>query len=370
MTSLLETKKSIEGILLLREDVIGVGIDDDKQTIRVYVNREGIVKELPELPPFMSGFPLEIIPIPGFAPVSGSAFRSNRYRPVVGGVSASHTRVTAGTVGAVVVDKLSGRKLLLSNNHVFANADSIENKRANEGDLIIQPGVVDGGTLDDAVATLYRWIPFSDDKLNLVDAALALPLDQNMVSPYVLMNSHNDLVQIRGVKSVTSPIMVKKYSRTTDADRGRVVDWNFTVAVDYEDGTTRNFTDQILAEIETQGGDSGSILLDENNYAVGLVFAGGMDTNGKWFGVANKIRNVLAMFGDDVDVSDGFTETSVTEPKPNFIIEDVSFGLRQMSDVGSEIIDRSNQLGINIAILMAGAFAVTMLIRKSLNKGK
>lgn len=330
MATLLETKKTIEEVLLVREDVIGVGLDNDKQTIRVYVNREGITEPIPDIPSVMGGFPIEIIDIPGISPlIRGSGFRSNRYRPVVGGVSASHPKVTAGTVGAVVVDKVSGKKLFLSNNHVFANSDSREHSRASVGDPILQPGVVDGGNIDDTVATLYRWVPFSDKKLNLVDAALAMPVDQNIASPYILMNSENDLVQIRGVKSVSSPISVKKYSRTTNADRGKVLDWDFTVAVDYEDGVTRNFTDQILAEIETQGGDSGSILLDDNNNAVGLIFAGGMDSNGKWFGVANKIRNVLTMFGGDVDISDGWVETSITEPVPTMSIEEkpTSYGI-------------------------------------------
>jgi hypothetical protein len=325
MTSLIETKKSIEELLLLREDVIGVGINQDRQSIRIYVNTEGLTKELPPLPASMSGFPVEIIQVPGFVQASSEGFRTYRYRPVVGGVSAAHASVTAGTVGAVVVDRVSGMKLLLSNNHVFANTDSVNRHMANEGDAVLQPGPIDGGDTSDAVATLYRWVPFVDDKLNLVDAALALPMDQNDVSPYVLDNEHNELFQIRGIKSVSSPITVKKYGRTTGTNRGKVVDWDFSVAIDYEDGKTRNFTDQILLEMEIQGGDSGSILFDENNYAVGLICAGGMDISGKWFGVANKIRNVLIMFGGDVDISDGWVESSVTEPKPQLIVEEKVF---------------------------------------------
>jgi hypothetical protein len=322
MVSLLETKKSVEQLLLLREDVIGVGINQDRQSIRIYVNNEDLTQELPPLPSSMSGFPVEIVPVPGFVQAASESFRSYRYRPAVGGVSASHSKVTAGTIGAVILDRISGMKLFLSNNHVFANTDSVESPAASEGDRILQPGRIDGGDETDTIATLYRWVPFSDSDLNLVDAALAMPVNQYDASPYILSDGSDDLIQIRGVKSVTSPIGVKKYGRTTGVNRGKIIDWDFTVSIDYDDGKTRNFTDQLLLEMEIEGGDSGAVLLDENNYVVGLVCAGGVDRSGQWFGVANKIRNVLAMFGGDIDISDGWVESSVTEPVPNLVVEE------------------------------------------------
>lgn len=326
MSTILEVKKTVEDILLLREDVIGVGITPDRQTIRIYINTDDLTQELPPLPDRISGFPVEIVPVPGFDSVMKTGFRSYRYRPVVGGISASHPMVTAGTVGAVITDRATGRKLLLSNNHVFANTDSDGHPGATEGDPIYQPGVVDGGDETDMIATLYRWIPLSDKKLNLVDAALAMPIDQNIASSYILANDHNEMIRIRGIKSVSSPITVKKYGRTTGMNRGRVLDFDFSVAIDYDDGKTRNFADQILVEMDIQGGDSGAVLLDDENYAVGLVCAGGMDSSGRWFGVANKIRNVLAMLGSDVDIVDGWIETSVSEPFPNVMVEEKVFG--------------------------------------------
>ena len=305
MVSLLEAKKSVESILMAREDVIGLGIDYTDNSINVYVN-SGVGASLPPLPASIAGYPVKVVYMPGFRPMASRSYRAMRFRPVVGGVSASHPDVTAGTVGAVIRDSVSGNKLFLSNNHVFANSSSLTNGRANEGDPIYQPGVYDGATADDIVATLYKWVPFNDDGMNIVDAALALPVDQNVASPYLLTDSSLDLIPINGIHPVSSPIKIKKYGRTTGSDTGEVVDWNFTVAVDYDDGKTRNFTDQILTTARTEGGDSGSILLDENNNAVGLIFAGGQDMFGNNYGVANKIQNVLAMFGGgDVDIQTG-----------------------------------------------------------------
>ena len=324
MVSILEAKKTIEEVLLQREEVIGVGLSHDNQRIRIYVIEDQ--ETVPDLPKTMAGFPVEIVPIPGFVTSGGENYRTMRFRPVPGGVSASHTGVTAGTVGAVIRDKVSGNKMFLSNNHVFANTTSTNNYRGHVGDPIIQPSPSDRGTPSDTIATLYKFIPFVDDKTNLVDAALAMPVDQSIASSYILANDNFDMVSINGVKSITAPIRVKKYGRTSGEDWGEILDFNFAVAVDFDDGKTRNFVDQILVSIETRGGDSGSILLDGDNNAVGLVFAGGIDKKGRWYGVANKIRNVLAMLSDDeVDVSDGWSSShAMVEAPPQFEAETTS----------------------------------------------
>jgi hypothetical protein len=319
MSSILEIKKTLEEVLLQRADVVGVGISADGQSINVYVLENGVAQS--DIPRMMSGYPIRLLPIPGFQTLSTSdESREKRYRPVVGGVSAAHTEVTAGTIGAIIFDKVSGKKLFLGNNHVFANTCSTTNGRAHEGDSILQPGSVDGGTIADTIAYLYKWIPFDDKGKNIVDCALAMPVDQSYASPYILSDEKLNVIAVTGTRPVESQMRVKKYSRTSGADWGRVLDWNFTVAVDFDDNIPRTFVDQILIEIETRGGDSGSLLLDENNSAVGLVFAGGIDKSGKWYGVANKIQNVLAMLSDgEVDVSDGWSYArAMMEPKPTF----------------------------------------------------
>jgi hypothetical protein len=320
VVSLLETKKTIEEILLQREEVIGIGADEQTQHIRVYV-LESDDGTIPDIPKMMAGFPIDVISTPGFATISSDPdFRERRFRPVVGGVSAAHTNVTAGTLGAVIRDKKTGNKLFLSNNHVFSNTSSKTNSRAHIGDAIIQPSPSDGGTITDTIAKLYKWVPFIDGGTNIVDAALAMPVDQSIASPYILSDADLDVISINGIRSVTSPIKVKKYGRTSGADFGKIIDLNFTVAVDYDDGLTRNFVDQILVEIETRGGDSGSILLDMDANAVGLVFAGGIDKSGTFYGVANKIKNVLSMLSDEeIDIMDGWSPSqAMMESPPQF----------------------------------------------------
>ncbi len=52
------------------------------------------------------------------------------------------------------------------------------------------------------------------------------------------------------------------------------------------------FTDQLMAGAMSQGGDSGSAVLDNNNNLVGLLFAGS-DTST----IINRIENVFSSLG-------------------------------------------------------------------------
>lgn len=87
-----------------------------------------------------------------------------RHSLVVGGVSIGHFSVTAGTLGGVVWDKVTGESLLLSNLHVFRAAGAI-----------FQPGPADGGKLaTDVVGMYHRGPELTLDSPNPIDAAVAL----------------------------------------------------------------------------------------------------------------------------------------------------------------------------------------------------
>ena len=62
-----------------------------------------------------------------------------------------------------------------------------------------------------------------------------------------------------------------------------------TADVDYGSGRTARFTDQLLAGPMSQGGDSGSAVLDDGNRLVGLLFAGSDSTT-----IINHIEHVFA----------------------------------------------------------------------------
>ncbi|MCR3921721.1 MAG: S1 family peptidase [Firmicutes bacterium] len=86
--------------------------------------------------------------------------RRAKERPARPGLSIAHYNVSAGTLGAVVYDASSKEPLILSNNHVLANATNGEDGLSALGDAILQPGRSDGGHEEkDIIARLLRFHP-------------------------------------------------------------------------------------------------------------------------------------------------------------------------------------------------------------------
>lgn len=230
--------------------------------------------------------------------------RTDKWRPIVPGISIAHYKVTAGTLGAIVTDVFSGDKVILSNNHVIANSNN-----AKGGDDIYQPGPIDGGTKADKVATLRRFIEigFEEEEgtcsfaelyasfgnwlarfissshrvrtkrvmqatKNYVDAAIAVPTVDFIEDIY-------EIGEVVGTEDAYLGLKVQKSGRTTGLTEGEITHLNVTVEVNYGDDGTAVFADQIMTGAMSAGGDSGSLLVTKLAHAlypkaVGLLFAG------------------------------------------------------------------------------------------------
>lgn len=197
-----------------------------------------------------------------------------RQRPLRPGLSVSHADVTAGTIGAFVVDG-SGAVLALSNNHVLADSG-----RGAAGDVVMQPGVADGGSAAaDRIGILDGVVALDPVAPNLVDAATARLDDDVEVSAQYPAGS------LAGWVAVTDDVEVEKAGRTTGVTRGRVSAIEIDgISVQYPTGVI-DFDDQIEVtgggpEGFSSGGDSGSLVYrPDTREAVGLLFAGS-DTGG------------------------------------------------------------------------------------------
>jgi len=229
-------------------------------------------------------------------------WRQRRHRPLRLGTSLGHYQVTAGTLGAAVRRRADGASLLLSNNHVLAN----ENK-AKLGDAILQPGAFDRGVRpDDVAAELSRVARLKKTRPNLVDAAVAAPVRGIEVETRMIRG----LGKLAGLgpEILEEDREVAKLGRTTGLTRGRVTAFELdNVVVAYGLGMLR-FDNQI--EIEgtgaapfSEGGDSGSLVVDEERHAVGLLFAGGEigGSNGQGLSYSNPIRPVLDLLAVDLE---------------------------------------------------------------------
>jgi hypothetical protein len=196
-----------------------------------------------------------------------------RIRPLRPGHSIGHFRITAGTLGALVEGRSDGVTRMLSNNHVLADCN-----KGLLGDPILQPGRSDGGCdLGDAAGTLHSFVPLAHTE-NRADAALADIFEDAMP----------DDMSLPGIGSVTSwwtedapeVTAVQKVGRTTGLTHGRITAIGVggsQVPVRYDDQTLW-FSDPIevmgIQGSFSEPGDSGSLVVDADRSAVGLLFAG------------------------------------------------------------------------------------------------
>jgi hypothetical protein len=105
---------------------------------------------------------------------------------------------------------------------------------------------------------------------NLVDGALARPVNPAMFNEEIIQ-----IGKVTGTKPATLGMRVRKYGRTTAYTEGNVTLLNATVNISYGSGKTARFVGQVITEAMSQGGDSGSLIVDAaENKAVGLLFAG------------------------------------------------------------------------------------------------
>jgi hypothetical protein len=229
------------------------------------------------------------------APVFERPREQQRTRPLTIGLSVGHIRITAGTLGCFVKSLSGEDRLILSNNHVLANEN-----RARRGDLILQPGPFDRGAVpDDKVATLTRWVSLKKRGANLVDAAVATLAEGIAFDPASLAGIRGKLTGL-GESFVDEDTPVAKVGRTTGTTRGRVVTFELDNLMVAFDGGAIRFDDQIEIEATgrgpfSQGGDSGSLIVDGSRKAVALLFAGSDQggSNGQGLTYANPIHTVL-----------------------------------------------------------------------------
>jgi hypothetical protein len=267
------------------------------------------------VPPLIGSLPTDVKPVGVLR-----AFQDprERYRPAPGGVSIGHYQITAGTLGCLV--KKDDVTYILSNNHVLANSNE-----ASPGDPVFQPGPYDGGSLsNDQIAVLSEFIPiiFEEDGQNSckiaglsasllnqiarligsksrlrayriqqaenhTDCAIAKPLN-----PEDVLNEILGYGKINSVREGELGMEIKKSGRTTGLTSGTIEQVDVSARVSYGANKTALFTDQLLAGAMSQGGDSGSAVLSEDNNLVGLLFAGSDSTT-----IINRISHVFNALG-------------------------------------------------------------------------
>ncbi len=320
-------KKTRERLLQL-PNVTGVGVGL-KQVSGETTNRPALIifvkEKVPSgslvrselVPAQIDGLPTDVIEI---GEVRLLAQRTGRERPARPGMSIGHYKVSAGTLGAVVKDRVTRELLILSNNHILANATDGRDGRAAIGDPILQPGPYDGGQSKDRIATLLRFAPLMRSvqetdcavaealvragnllirlvrpryelKMlehyrggNVIDAAVARPDSPSLIDEEIL-----EIGRVEGLAQVAPGQEVQKSGRTSGLSTGAVTAVGVTLEVEIGDNDKGWFVDQVVTSMISRPGDSGSLVLDNQKRAVGLLFAGSDK-----YTVFNRIEQVLS----------------------------------------------------------------------------
>ncbi|NLM96024.1 MAG: hypothetical protein GX175_00095, partial [Halanaerobiaceae bacterium] len=113
------------------------------------------------------------------------------------------------------------------------------------------PGSYDKGDQEkDLIATLHRFIPLEASKsifnpvTNIVDCALAKPINKDLVEDYIL-----DLGRVKGVKEPEVDMKVFKSGRTTGLTEASIRSIDSTVVVNLDARREAVFADQIVADV-------------------------------------------------------------------------------------------------------------------------
>jgi hypothetical protein len=208
---------------------------------------------------------------------------------IIGGISGANTNLTgqSGTIGYFCTrkSKLPRRKEthLLSNSHVFAD---LRKAKVDEGDLIMQPSPGEPGSNRPIGALVnFSALKFDGDikEPNHVDAAIARLWGPQPHKPLIpLIGAVKGYVEKKDIEIGEA---ARKFGRTTGYTEGRVFSIYLDIWIRYDrTGQSAFFQDQFLIEPAlpkfskfVSKGDSGSLLVDAEQHAIGLIFAGMSD---------------------------------------------------------------------------------------------
>lgn len=278
--------------------------------IRIYVE-----EKLPEvqlkaehlIPKTIKGIPTDVVVVGKLRKLS---IKTQRQRPLKAGISIGHKDITAGTLGYFFARDED--TYILSNNHVLCNEN-----RGKIGDEILQPGPYDGGNIpNDVCGALVDFVPIQFTEFTCPYREALFKIMRFFIK------AENNLVDVAlcsikvsyevGFIDVKSPVKgtncdpplnmkVHKTGRTTcHTSNGKIIDLDYVGLIQYSRGMVM-FEDQILIEGKSfsAGGDSGSLIFDEDFNAVGLLFAGSETHT-----VANKISNVEELLKGKLKIAD------------------------------------------------------------------
>ena len=344
---------------------VGLRVRDGKVTddlcIRVYVKAKRAENELSvaeRIPKSVDGIATDV----NVVHKATFSIDTTRYRPLKGGSLISNriiglnqagtgTRMEAGTFGCTATRTSDGSTVLLSNWHVLmANGARI-------GEPIFQPAPLRIPALD--LADLPQR-PVGDDDVvaHITQASITASVDAGIAKLDVSsccrccgLDFRDEIVglSVAGVppsngivnmRAAVAGATVYKVGVTTGRTKGRIVDTGVNNLQGTLEGTTYTLNGQIEIASDdptllfAQLGDSGSAIIDEDGYIVGLLFAlTGAPPDHR--GYANHIADVCTEMGITINFASGGGTAGARAPAPR-----ATFPVN-LSPTGAELYSRT-----------------------------
>ena len=274
-----------------QEDCIQVFVSDAKQELAVGSGTRTLLPRYRDVPLLLIEMPMAgFLSAPALNPPAEGTKYAKGIREhqdvIIGGISGANTNLTgqSGTIGYFCTRKsrLPRRKEihLLSNSHVFAD---VGKTNVDEGDLIMQPSPGEPAN-NRPIASLVNFsaLRFDDDikEPNHVDAAIAKLWSTQQHNPLIpLIGAVTGYVPKKNIE-IGEP--VRKFGRTTGYTEGQIFSMYLDIWIRYDrTGKSAFFQNQFLIEPTlpeftkfVAKGDSGSLVVDAEQHAVGLIFGG------------------------------------------------------------------------------------------------
>src|ERR1044072_2120885 len=255
------------------------------------------------LPTSYRGVPLVLIEMApaGFLSAADAIAAENRFPNgirnhqdvIIGGISGANSNLSgqSGTLGYFCFRKrkfMNRREVhLLSNSHVLAD---LRRAKPDDTDLIMQPSPGEPGK-NRPIAALVSFSPLKfggeTNEPNHIDAAIARLWESHPYKTLIpLIGAVKGYVEKKNIE-IGEP--VRKFGRTTGFTQGSVLSIYLDILIRYDrTGKSAFFKDQVLIAPASMAwpkfvakGDSGSLVVDAHQNALGLIFGGVAELQGE-----------------------------------------------------------------------------------------
>jgi hypothetical protein len=328
------------------------GAVTDDHAIRVYVREKLPLEQIApaeRIPPEIDGIPTDVNVVGEVEFTSDNA----RYRPLTGGVQISNriidlndagtgTEMSRGTLGCFATLVADGSQVLLSNWHVLAAHGALKGDRVYQpaptsipptdlGDLPVRPR-----DDDDAVGKIVQTVvDHSVDcgvaRLDLSSWCRSCGLDFKDEINAISVGGHPPTNGIAGQRAAVTGMNVFKVGQSTGRTAGRIVDTAFASFTITRGGTNYPFDGQILiksvdANPFARHGDSGSVVIDQDGFIVGLYFSGNSAAPPNDQAFANHIEDVCSALGIRINVASAGGHAGSRIAVPSAILAEPNLG--------------------------------------------